>query len=140
MKITKFAAVSALTLALASPAVAQMATDGWDADGDGNIANTEFGTGFGENTFSNYDGNADGMLDETEWNTGFGEKAEMWGERAYEMGDFGSYDSNADGMLDQTEYSEGWFNTYDADGSGMIEEPELGDVGDDMGDGGLFDI
>lgn len=140
MNITKLAAVSALTLALASPAVAQMTTDGWDMDGDGNVANTEFETGFGANTFANYDSNADGMLDENEWNTGFGDKSEMWGERSYEMGAFGDADANADGMLDQTEYSQGWFNTYDADGSGVIEEPELGDVGDDIGDGGLFDI
>lgn len=32
------------------------------------------------------------------------------------------------------------YDGYDADDSGAIEEPDLGDVGDDIGDGGLFDV
>jgi hypothetical protein len=32
------------------------------------------------------------------------------------------------------------FGSYDEDDSGSLEEPELGDVGDDMGDGGLWDV
>lgn len=40
----------------------------------------------------------------------------------------------------EDEYNTGVFNSYDDDGSGMIEEPEFGDVGDDMGDGGFWDV
>jgi Ca2+-binding EF-hand superfamily protein len=32
------------------------------------------------------------------------------------------------------------FDRYNADGTGFIEEPELADIGDDMGDEGLWDV
>lgn len=130
-----------LALSLAAPAMAQTAATDWDTDADGSLSNEEFNTGFGgAATFSNYDSDGDGMLSEDEYNAASEGMTERWGERDYEMGAFSDADANADGMLDEDEYNNGWFNTYDADQSGVIEEPELGDVGDDIGDGGLFDI
>ena len=32
------------------------------------------------------------------------------------------------------------WSPYDANGTGFIEEPELADIGDDMGDEGLWDV
>lgn len=76
-----------------------------------------------------WDGDADGALNEEEFNTGFGEG-----------GVYDSWDGDADGMLSEDEFNAGVYGGYDDDESGVIEEPELGDVGDDIGDGGLFDI
>jgi|GEM_PF-6329523 len=38
------------------------------------------------------------------------------------------------------EFNIGVYNSYDTDDSGVIEEPEFGDIGDDMGDGGFWDV
>jgi len=76
-----------------------------------------------------WDGDGDGALSEEEFNTGFGEG-----------GAYDEWDADDDGMLTEDEFNGGVFGGYDDDESGVIEEPELGDVGDDMGDGGLFDI
>jgi hypothetical protein len=130
--IMKLAASSTLALSLlAAPALAQEFGE-WDGDGDGAISGEEFNTGFGENgAFGSWDANGDGGLDETELGTGFGDR---------EVGEFSDWDGNADGRVNNEEFNAGVYNNYDADDSGAIEEPEFGDVGDDMGDGGLFDI
>ena len=130
--IIKLAASSALALSLlAAPALAQEFSE-WDGDGDGAISKEEFNTGFGENeAFSNWDANGDGALDETELGTGFGDR---------EAGEFSEWDQNADGLANDEEFNAGVYGNYDTDESGAIEEPEFGDVGDDMGDGGLFDV
>ena len=79
--------------------------------------------------FSEWDGDADGALGEEEFGTGFGE-----------AGVYDGWDEDGDGVLSEDEFNAGVFDGYDADDSGAIEEPEFGDVGDDLGDGGLFDI
>jgi len=76
-----------------------------------------------------WDGDGDGALSEEEFNTGFSEG-----------GAYDEWDADDDGMLSEDEFNSGVFGGYDDDESGVIEEPELGDVGDDMGDGGLFDV
>lgn len=76
-----------------------------------------------------WDTDGDGALSEEEFNTGFGE-----------AGVYGSWDADGDGALTEEEFNAGAFGGYDDDESGVIEEPELGDVGDDIGDGGLFDV
>ncbi len=130
--IMKIAASSALALSLlAVPAVAQEFSE-WDSDGDGAISEEEFNTGFGENeAFNTWDANDDGGLDETEFGTGFGDR---------EVGEFSEWDESGDGLVDNEEFNAGVYGNYDADDSGVIEEPEFGDMGDDIGDGGLFDI
>lgn len=76
-----------------------------------------------------WDADGDGALSEEEFNTGFDS-----------VGTYDEWDADDDGMLSEEEYNAGVFGGYDDDESGVIEEPELGDVGDDVGDGGLFDI
>jgi EF hand len=76
-----------------------------------------------------WDANGDGILDTEEFASGFGENDV-----------YGSWDADQDGMLSEDEFNEGVFGSYDADDSGAIEEPEYGDLGDDMGDGGLWDV
>ncbi|TNC66282.1 hypothetical protein [Rubellimicrobium roseum] len=57
-----------------------------------------------------------------------------------DWGTFGDFDVDADGLIAGEELSEGIFELYDNDFDGLIEEPELTEMGDDMGDGGLFDV
>lgn len=80
-----------------------------------------------------WDSDGDGALNNEEfgagWDSTFGD--ENW---------FNEYDEDGDGNLTEDEYNAGVFDSYDADDSGVIEEPEFGDVGDDMGDGGFWDI
>ena len=42
--------------------------------------------------------------------------------------------------ITEDELTEGIFSGYDDDGTGFIEEPELTDIGDDMGDEGFWDV
>lgn len=78
---------------------------------------------------SEWDANADGVIDQEEFTTGWND-----------VGAYGEWDADGDGSLTEEEFNAGLYNGYDADDSGAIEEPEFGDVGDDIGDGGLFDI
>ncbi len=80
-----------------------------------------------------WDADGDGALNEEEFNEGWGTS---WGEED----PYTAWDEDGDGMLNEDEFNAGVFNSYDADDSGVIEEPEFGDVGDDIGDGGFWDI
>lgn len=81
-----------------------------------------------------WDSDGDGTLNEEEfsegWNSAYGE-----GESA-----FSNWDEDGDGSLNEEEFNTGVYNSYDDDDSGAIEEPEFGDVSDDMGDGGFWDV
>ena len=81
-----------------------------------------------------WDTDGDGALNEEEFNEGWGAS---WGE---EESAFDTWDEDDDGALSEDEYNAGVFDSYDADDSGAIEEPEFGDGGDDIGDGGFWDI
>jgi len=78
--------------------------------------------------FGSFDSNVDGMLDGDEFSTRMGSE------------DMDAYDGNADGMLDRDEFTAGAYRRYDTDGSGMLEESEIADREEDMGEGGLFDF
>lgn len=81
-----------------------------------------------------WDADGNGSVSEKEFNDGWknirGDKGSV----------FEAWDEDGDGVLSEDEYNAGVFNSYDADDSGAIEEPEFGDVGDDMGDGGFWDV
>lgn len=81
-----------------------------------------------------WDSDGDGAVNEEEFHQGWSS--------GFEGGDnaFGLWDEDDDGMLSEDEYNAGVFGSYDDDDSGVIEEPEFGDVGDDMGDGGFWDV
>lgn len=81
-----------------------------------------------------WDSDGDSTLNQEEFNTGWGSSFED-GKSA-----FSTWDGDGDGALSEDEYNTGVFNSYDDDGSGAIEEPEFGDVGDDMGDEGFWDV
>jgi hypothetical protein len=76
-----------------------------------------------------WDADGDGLVNQEEFTTGWND-----------VGTYGEWDADGDGSLTEDEFNAGVFDGYDADDSGGIEEPEFGDVGDDIGDGGLFDI
>ena len=76
-----------------------------------------------------WDANEDGVLDNEEFSAGFGESDV-----------YSTWDADGDGMLSEDEFNEGVYGAYDEDDSGAIEEEEFGDIGDDMGDGGFWDV
>ncbi len=137
--------------------------DRWDADGDGLLSEVEFGGG----VFGTYDRDVSGGLDETEYGlyddrrsaTGYwgdeeaGYTYQAWdidgdgvilsnefADGLVEMGMLGEWDMDSDGYVSEDEFIAGVFNKYDEDGTGFIEEPELTDIGDDMGDEGFWDV
>lgn len=130
---TKILGAGAIAALLAATPVLADFHEEWDGDADGALSEEEFGAGFGERgVFGSWDGDGDGLLSQDEYGAGYGED--------YDEAGFTESDADADGFLSEEEFGSSVFGGYDADGSGIIEEPELGDVGDDIGDGGLFDI
>lgn len=124
---------------LAAPAIAQE-VGAWDGDSDGIISEEEFGTGFGETgVFDEWDANDDEALSQDEFNAGIGDNTDEFNERFGENS-FSEWDEDGDGALSEDEFEGGVYSTYDADDSEGIEEPEFGDLGDDMGDGGFWDV
>ncbi len=79
--------------------------------------------------FGEWDADDNAGLSAEEFNAGFGEN-----------GVYDEWDTDDDGALSEEEFNNGVFGGYDDDNDGIIEEPEFGDYGDDIGDGGLFDI
>lgn len=132
----------------------------WDSDGDGTLAADEFGTGvfdtydaddtdtleageyetftaddrWGDDRWSeavgSWDVDGDGILLRNEYSVGLGEN----------LGVFADWDGDGDGGVSQDEFARGVFRSYDEDSDGLISEPELNDIGDDMGDGGFWDV
>ena len=76
-----------------------------------------------------WDVDGDGVLLRDEFDDGFAE----WGV-------LGEIDADGDGVVSDGELADGIFARYDDDLDGIIEEPELTDIGDDMGDGGFWDV
>lgn len=148
-KLTFPALISAAVLALgASPVLAQNAYGDWDTNADAGIDQQEWNTGWGQNgVFDRFDANSDGMLSKDEFNEGLGTNStgsvgtagstfnDRFGETAYN-----DWDADGDGNLSEDEFNEGVYAGYDQDDSGVIEEPEFGDYGDDIGDGGFWDV
>ncbi|HEV2126888.1 MAG TPA: hypothetical protein VGW38_29405 [Chloroflexota bacterium] len=122
-----------------------------DADRDGFLSETEFGTGF----YESFDRNRDGRLVADEWGRGFGETENYAGwdtdgdaalSRAEfdagfgESGMYDEWDKDRNGMLSEDEYRGGIYTTYDADRSGSLEEAETGVACDDYGEEGFWDF
>ena len=82
-----------------------------------------------QEAYGDWDTDGTAGISQNEFNTGFGEG-----------GVYDSWDADGDGALTEDEFNTGVYGAYDRDDSGVIEEPEFGDVGDDMGDGGFFDV
>ena len=81
-----------------------------------------------------WDGDGDGALNEEEFHEGWGNS---FGE---EESAYSTWDEDGDGSLTEDEYNAGVYNSYDDDGDGSLNEEEFGEVGDDMGDGGFWDV
>lgn len=134
------AATTVCALALAAPAAAANMTD-WDANSDAGLSNQEFRSGFESNgVFNRWDADNDGVLTENEFDSGLGDKTAAFGERFGDGDVYSEWDADSDGSLTDDEFYEGVYAGYDDDEDNIIEEPEFGDVGDDIGDGGLFDV
>lgn len=130
--------VFALSL-IAAPAFAQEFGE-WDANADAGINEEEFRTGFGTDLFNKWDMDDDNALSEEEFNTGIGNRTADFQTRFGENNGFSTWDADANGSLSENEFYGGVYAGYDDDDDNVIEEPEFGDVGDDIGDGGLFDV
>ena len=122
MKATKFLTASALTLALAAPAAAQVVLKGYDVDGDGQLTGAEARDLFEADSvvsLSTFDTDGDGMLSSAEFDTLFGAAEPYWVDT--EVG-FDTFDADADGFINADEYFQGFVAAYDTDGSGGFEE------------------
>ena len=116
-----FTAASTALVLLGTPALADW--EGWNANADAGIDQTEFGTGFGEGgVFGEWDGDDDNQLSEDEWNAGYGER---------DFGMFNTFDEDDNQFLSEDEYNAGVFGGYDADDDGMLTQEEYGEYEDD---------
>ncbi len=69
--------------------------DMWDADGDGQLTEQEFNTGFENNgLYDDWDANGDGSLSEDEFGSGL----------------YDSWDANDDGWLSDDEWDSGFWD------------------------------
>lgn len=132
---------SAVAISLfAMPAVAAEFGQ-WDANSDAGIDNKEFAAGFGKDVtvFGDWDTNDDDMLSQEEFDAGYGKLDTAAANFDGEIG-FDDWDANDDNMVSETEFYDGVYAAYDDDDDNIIEEPEFGDIGDDIGDGGFWDV
>ncbi|AZQ69774.1 hypothetical protein EF888_17810 [Silicimonas algicola] len=83
--------------------------------------------------FGGWDADGDGAVNQEEFTEG-------WGNTFGDESPYEAWDEDGDGMLTEDEFHTGIYSSYDADDSGVIEEPEFGDAGDDIGDGGFWDV
>ncbi|ASY65289.1 hypothetical protein SJ05684_b43070 (plasmid) [Sinorhizobium sojae CCBAU 05684] len=137
---TKALLGSAVAISLvAAPAMANFGE--WDANGDAGIDNEEFAAGFDKDVgvFGDWDTDDDNMLSQAEFDAGYGTRDTAESPFDDDIG-FDDWDANDDDMLSSTEFHDGVYAAYDDDGDNIIEEPEFGDLGDDIGDGGFWDV
>ena len=144
--MTTTKAISKLgTLALgislfAAPVMAASWWTGWDTERDGRLSRTEFDKGFmGESYFKKWDVDGDGRLARNEFDTALKKQPGKF-EKRFGADRFASWDVNKDGHLTEKEWNDGTYAAYDRNKDSYLDEPELRDIGDDMGDGGLFDV
>ncbi|MEM8849919.1 MAG: hypothetical protein AAGE03_07765 [Pseudomonadota bacterium] len=125
MKVTKLLTASALTLAMASAASAQIVLQSWDIDGDGELTGAEFRNLFNDNpTLAAIDADSDGMVTEGEYDAFFGANVQF-ADTMLGTYTFDDWDLNSDGLVEQTEFETGYLTIYDTDGSGTISETEF---------------
>lgn len=124
---------------LATAAVAAGAVD-WDANSDKRLDRSEFDTGFDRaGVFKKYDSDANGKLSQTEFKSGFA-KHEQGLSKKFGSDYYSRWDADRDGSISKTELNEGIYTGYDRNKDKFIAEPEINDLGDDMGDGGFWDV
>lgn len=135
-------AATALAATLALPVSGYAATNGvdeWNTDNQAGISSDEFRAGMTDTgIFKEWDANNDGMLSQAEFEEEIGENTDF----TDRFGDdyFTSWDADNDDGIGEDELYEGAYSAYDADENNVIEEPEFGDLGDDIGDGGFWDV
>ncbi|MBJ6127104.1 hypothetical protein [Microvirga splendida] len=142
MKLRNISRISAYAFGLALVAAPVSAAEFgmWDADRDAGLNNSEFRTGFEKaGVFNEWDADSNAALTESEFETGLGDNATAFNTRFGEDA-FNEWDVNNDTRLTDSEFYDGVYASYDENNNNIIEEPEFGDVGDDMGDGGLWDV
>lgn len=140
-KLTTMFAGAATALMLSVGASAAMEMGEWDTDGTAGISSEEFRTGFdGMGVYDRWDADKNGQLTEDEFNAGIGDERREAFNTRFTEGAYGEWDGDDNGYLTEDEFGEGVYGGYDDDDDDVIEEPEFGDAGDDMGDGGLFDV
>lgn len=139
--IWKIAALPAVAFSLmATPALAAEPYDGWDSNSDSQLDMNEYRTGLDKaGVFDKWDADKNGTLSETEFNENIGDNTTAFNERFGENA-YADWDADDNNELSEDEFYENSYAAYDADSDKVIEEPELGDLGDDMGDGGFWDV
>ncbi|CUH40825.1 EF hand [Jannaschia seosinensis] len=139
MKVTKFFTASALTLALATPAAAQLVLKGYDVDGDGQLTGAEARDLFdadGVVSLSTFDTDGDGVLSSSEFDALFGQAEAYWVDTGV---GFNTFDANEDDVIDQEEYFQGFVSAYDLDQSGAFEAEEMQQMEEDFNAMGFSD-
>ena len=125
---------------LAAPAIAQEAWSDWNVNSDTGIDANEFNTGFdGAGIYDKWDANDDGNVSQDEWNAAIGDNSTAFNERFGETA-WDDWDADDNDMLTNEEFQTGAFGAYDDNDDNYIDEPEFGDYGDDIGDGGFWDV
>jgi hypothetical protein len=132
MKATKIFAATALSLALAAPASAQVVLQSWDIDGDGELTGAEFRGLFNDNpTLASIDADNDGVLTEAEYDDFFMTNVEF-ADTAFGTYGFDSWDLDSDGLVQDAELEQGFLTIYDTNGDGSIDESEFTTVTGDV--------
>lgn len=94
--------------------------DAWDRDGDAALSDGEFATG----TFADWDTDNDLEITEEEYGIG----TERWYGPDYDT-PFTDWDADASGVIDRTEFGEAWDNDYytawDEDDDSLLSEDEF---------------
>lgn len=132
--------VCALALSLFSAPAAALQFGDWDTDNEAGLTSDEYRAGFeATGTFDDWDANDDDMLSREELDQGIGENEQAFSAR-FGSDPIADWDADGDEALSEDEFYEGTYSVYDADDNDVIEEPEFGDLGDDMGDQGFWDV
>ncbi|MFN7025048.1 MAG: hypothetical protein ACK4QP_11105 [Pseudorhizobium sp.] len=139
-KISRTLAAPAVSLLLMAGGVLAADFANWNTDGKDGISKAEFRAEFGKNrAFDIWDADNSGTLSQVELQAGLGGDGQAFGHR-YGKDWFEDWDANSDSAISEDEYYDGLYASYDADHSNVIDDAEVGYVGDDMSDGGWFDV
>lgn len=116
----------------------------WNTDGDAGLTRNEFDTRFGGlGVYNKWDADRNGIISQSEWQAGIGNRGADLNTRFGVAPDGDLYTQwntdGADGLTEQ-EFNTGIYGGYDRNRNNVIEEPEFGDLGDDIGDGGFWDV
>jgi hypothetical protein len=127
-----FGSAALIAAVLVFPALAQV--ENWNTNADAVVDRGEYRgamTGFG--FFDKWDTNGDDMLSEQEFEAGM-EQSNIAFVQRFGRNIHPSWDTDDDGLLHEDEMYDGAFDSYDSDRNEMLEEPELGNIADDLGD------